>query len=135
MSGDGVTSFRGPRSLLERLRAAAAQQGISIHEAVRRVVFCVASLSSNELIALPEPPRELNTPKISLYIGWDAIDELASVTRDGTFSNSQVLRRVLYGLLITKNVSFVQRDGDWKLQMRVTKDNQKPSFVSTGKAL
>lgn len=135
MSGDGVTSFRGPLSLLERLRATAVQQGISIHEAVRRVVFCLASLSSDEINALPEPPRELNTPKISLYIGWDAIDELVSIARDGTLSNSQVLRRVLYGLLITKNISFVQRDGDWKLQIRVTKDNQKPSLVSTGKAL
>jgi hypothetical protein len=135
MSGDGVTSFRGPRSLLERLRAAAAQQGISIHEAVRRVVFCLASLSNDELISLPEPPRELNTPKISLYIGWDAIDELASVARDGTLSNSQTLRRVLYGLLITKNISFVQRDGDWKLQIRVTKHKQNSGFLSTGKAL
>lgn len=135
MGGDGVTSFRLPRFLLERLRAAAAQQGISIHEAVSRVVLCLASLSSDELRALPEPPREPNTPKISLYIGWPAIDELAFVARGGTLSNSQILRRVLYGLLISKNISFVQRDGGWKLQTRITKDKQNPSFLSTGNAL
>jgi len=38
MSGDGVTSFRGSQSLLLRLRVPASQQGISIHEVVRRLV-------------------------------------------------------------------------------------------------
>jgi hypothetical protein len=123
MGGDGVTSFRLPLYLLERLRAAAAQQGISIHEAVSRVVLCMAFLSSDELMALAEPPRELNTPKISLYIGWRAIDVLASVARGGTLSNSQILRRVLYGLLISKKLLFVQHDDHWKLQIKVEKDN------------
>lgn len=129
MSGDGVVSVRLPLTLLGAFRAAAARQGISIHEAASRLVSFLRSLSINDLMALTEPPRELDTPKISLYIGRRAIDVLVSVAHSGTLSNSQILRRVLFGLLIRKNISFVQHNGQWKLQISVAKDEQNLSSV------
>src|SRR6202043_3372653 len=128
MSGNGVISFRLPLPLLEAFRAAAARQGISMHDAVGRLVSCLWSLSQDDLRALADPPRTRESQKISLYGGWRAIDELASVARGGTLSNSQILRRVLFGLLISKNILFVQQNGQWKLQISVAKDKQNPSF-------
>jgi hypothetical protein len=127
MSGDGVLSVRLPLSLLGAFRASATRQGISIHEAATRVVSFLPSLSQDDLKALTEPPRELETPKVSLYIGWRGIDVLASVVRGGTLSNSQILRRILFGLLITKTVSFVQQNQQWKLQTKIKKDDQNSS--------
>ena len=43
MSGDGVVTVRLPLTLLGALRAAAQDQGISIHEAARRAIEAMAS--------------------------------------------------------------------------------------------
>jgi len=126
MSGDGVISVRMPLSLFGALRASAARQGISVHEAATRLVSYLPSLSQEDLRGLAEPPKELESPKVSLYIGWRAVDVLASVARGGTLSNSQILRRVLFGLLVCRSLSFVQHNEHWKLQIRIISDIRKP---------
>jgi hypothetical protein len=117
MSGEGIISVRLPRSLLGAYRASAKRQAISIHEAARRVLSFVLSFGPDNIKSLPEPPRELDTPRISLYVGWNAIDQLEAATAGGFLTNSRIFRRLLYGLLITKEIEFVQKNEHWKLQI------------------
>ena len=117
MGKEGVISVRLPRSLLGAFRAAAERQGISIHEAARRVLSFVLSFGPDTIKSLPEPPRELDTRRISLYVGWNAIDELEVATVGGFLTNSSILRKLLHGLLVTKEIEFVQKNERWKLQI------------------
>lgn len=117
MSGDGVISVRLPRSLLDAFRASAERQGIGMHEAASRVTSYLPSLTTDALMTLREPPRELDTPRVSLYVGWDGVDVLASLTSASVLTNSCIFRRLLYGLLVTKEIEFVQHNGHWKLQI------------------
>jgi hypothetical protein len=124
MSGNGLISVRMPRSLLEAFRASAKRQGISIHEAARRLTDNLPSLTRDDLRALREPPRESDAPRVSLYIGWDLLDVLADATRESYVTNSSVFRRLLYGFLVTKQVEFVQQGDNWKLQIVSTKHSE-----------
>ena len=117
MSGDGVISVRLPLSLLGAFRAAAEQQRISTHEAARRVISFLPSVSPDDLVGLREPAGELETPKASLYVGWRAVDVLATSARESGLTNSAILRRLLYGFLVSKDVEFVQHGDDWKLKI------------------
>jgi hypothetical protein len=124
MSGDGLISVRMSRSLLDAFRAAAQRQGISIHEAARRLTGKLPSLTRDDLRALTEPPRESDTPRVSLYIGWELLDVLADAAHESNLTNSGIFRRLLYGFLVTKQVEFVQQGDNWKLQIVSTKHNE-----------
>jgi hypothetical protein len=135
MSGNGVLTVRSPRSLIEELRAATAQQGIDIHEGARRVISYLPTLSQDDLKSLADPPRELETLKISLYVGWRSVDALAAATRNCSLTNSTILRRLIYGLLVTKQLEFVQRDGQMKLHFVTEKTKQEIDFTNTEREL
>jgi len=124
MSGDGLISVRMPRSLLDAFRVAAQRQGISIHKAARRLTERLPSLTGDDLRALTEPPREQDSPRVSLYIGWDQLDVLADATQESNLTNSGIFRRLLYGFLVTKQVAFVQQGDNWKLQIVPTKHSE-----------
>ena len=124
MSGDGLISIRMPRSLLDAFRAAAQRQGISIHEAARRLTERLPSLTGGDLRALTEPPRESDTLRVSLYIGWNLLNRLADATQESNLTNSDIFRRLLYGFLVTKQVQFVQQGDNWKLQIVSTKHSE-----------
>lgn len=128
MSGDGVISVRLPRSLLATFRAAAEQKGLTVHDAMRFLTNALPSLTLDDLTALREPPGELDTPRISFYIGWRSIDVLVRTIQNTPLTNSTVLRRLLYALLITKEIGFVQQDGSWKLQIASEKRITKSGF-------
>jgi hypothetical protein len=133
LSGDGVVTVRLPLSLLGAVRATAQEHGISIHEAASRWLSYLPSLSSDDLRALKEPPREFDTPKISLYVGWRVIDALSAATRSSVLTNSTILRRLLYALLVTNDLEFVQHNDCWKLQIAKSKSSEKTSFHSAEK--
>jgi hypothetical protein len=124
MSGYGLVSARIPRSLLEALKASAQRQGISIHEAARRLTDKLPSLTRDDLRTLKEPPREQDSPRVSLYIGWDLLDVLADAAHESDLTNSSIFRRLLYGFLVTKQVEFVQQNNDWKLKIVSTKHSE-----------
>jgi hypothetical protein len=124
MSGYGLVSVRIPRSLLEALKASAQRQGISIHEAARRLTDKLPSLTRDDLRTLKEPPGEQDTPRVSLYIGWELFDVLADATHESNLTNSNIFRRLLYGFLVTKQIAFVQQDGRWKLKIVSTKHSE-----------
>jgi len=124
MGGDGLLSVRLPLSLLETLRAAAGQRGLTIHEAARRVLAGLSSLTPDQVRALKEPPHELASPRVSVYVGWPGMDDLADMTRNASLTNSAVFRRLLYGLLVTKELLFVQQNGTWKLQIVARKNTE-----------
>jgi hypothetical protein len=133
MSGDGVISVRLPRSLLGLFRAAAVRQSHTIHSAARFLVDALTSLSPDELKALKEPPRESDTPRVSLYLGWDLIDVLAQATYETSLNNSSILRRLLFGLLIDRTIQFVQQKSGWELRL-VQKNSQEISRLNEGGA-
>ena len=92
------------------------------------MISFLPSLSLDDLKSLREPPRELDTPKISLYVGWRAIDVIASASRNSSRSNSGIMRRVLFALLITKSLEFVQHNERWNLQVAKSKSCEKTDF-------
>ena len=129
MSGDGVVSFRLPLSLLGALRATAQEHGISIHETAARWISYLPSLSQDELKTLREPPREFDTPKVSLYVGWRVVDALTVATRNSGLTNSTIIRRLLYAVLVTDDLEFVQQNDRWKLQITKSKNSEKSEFL------
>jgi hypothetical protein len=133
MSGDGVVTVRLPLSLLGAVRATAQEHGISIHEAASRWVSYLPSLSPDDLRALKEPPRELDTRKISLYLGWRVVDALTVATRNSGLTNSTIIRRLLYAVLVAHDIEFVQQNDRWKLQIAKSKNGEKTSFYSAEK--
>lgn len=135
MSGDGVVSVRLPLSLLGILRVIAGQRSMTIHEASRRILAGLSSLTPDQVRELKEPPREIASPRISLYVGWPVMDELAEMAQDAALTNCAVFRRLLYALLVTKEASFVQQNGSWKLQIVSPKNTEKNSTQETEKTL
>jgi hypothetical protein len=133
MSGDGVISVRLQRSLLDVFRATAQRQGISLHEAARRLISGLPDFTSGELEQLPEPTREFETPRVSLYIGWRLIDVLISARRNTSLGDSNICRRLIYGLLVTNEIEFVQQNDRWKLQLAKSKSGEKAAFYSAEK--
>lgn len=133
MSGDGVISVRLPRSLLGAFRATAQEHDISIHDAASRWISYLPSLCPDDLKALTEPPREFDTPKVSLYIGWRVVDALTVATRNSGLTNSTIIRRLLYAVLITDDLEFVQQNDRWKLQITKSKNNKKANFYTAEK--
>jgi hypothetical protein len=133
MSGDGVLTFRLPTSLDRAVRSAAEFQGIRVHEWVRRVICLLATISPDDVRGLREPPRVMDTRKASLYIGWRAVDVLTITTRNSKLTNSTILRRLLYGLLVTKEIEIVQQDEYWKLRISKSKSGEKSAYYNAEK--
>jgi hypothetical protein len=121
MSGQGLISIRIPRSLLGAFRLAAERKGLTVHDAARFIISALPSVTPDDLAALREPPDELDAPRVSLYIGWRSVDVLARAIDQTSLTNSTVLRRLLFALLVTKEIGFVQQDSYWKLQMNPAK--------------
>ena len=125
MSGDGVLTVRLPLSLLGALQAEAQRQGITIHEAARRVISFLPTVSQDDFVALPEATRELRAPKVSLYVGWRVVDVLTAATQKNGLTNSSIVRKLLNGLLISHEIKFVQQDEHWKLKIMLKKNTAK----------
>jgi hypothetical protein len=117
MSGEGVISVRLQRSLLTVFRSAAERQGLTIHDAAATTIAAINSGFEEELEELREPPREADSVRVSLYVGWYNIDALTAITRNRALTNSSILRRLLYGLLVTREIEFVQQNDRWNLQI------------------
>jgi hypothetical protein len=117
MSGDGTISARLPRQLLQALEDKAAEQHLSRSEVVARILDKLDSLSQDDLLSLPEPLRESDSPWIGFYVGWRRVDLLAAATSGSTLRTSSIVRRLLYGFLVAGTLEFVQRDGQWRLRL------------------
>jgi hypothetical protein len=116
MSGDGLISIRLPRTLFELLRAALQRSGRDLHEGARFLISYLDCLSPDELASLPEPPNETENPRVSFYVGRYVLtlDEMSAGTQ---LSKSSILRRLVYGLFVTKSLRFVQHceNKKWRL--------------------
>jgi hypothetical protein len=133
MSGDGVISVRLPLSLLGAFRTAAAGQNLTIHEAARRLIAFISDLTQDELIKLKEPPHEFDSPRVSLYVGWRSIDTLTRETKNSALGNSNIFRRLFYGLFVTKELEFVQQNYQWKLRIVNRNNGEKSTFAEVEK--
>jgi hypothetical protein len=121
MSGDGVVSVRLPRSLLGMFRAATERPGSTIHGAARILIAAAASLTQDEITELKEPPRELDSPRISLYVGLRYVDALCANTQNSALTNSGIFRRLLYALIVTREVQLLRYEDHWRLRITQTK--------------
>ena len=128
-----MISVRLPASLLGAFRAATNPQRITIHEAARRVIEAMSTITQDEIEQLREPPREIQNPRVSLYLGWRSIDALTALTTNSTLTNSIIFRRLLYGLLVTKEIKFVQQNGYWNLKVVLDPAIKNPTFSNCKK--
>jgi len=117
MSGEGLVSVRMSKSLSSLFGGIAERQGLSVHEAARRLISRLQSFTPDELKSLKDPPREPGMARLSLYVGWDLIDLLTDAAHDSNLSHSSIFRRLLYGYLVNGEIEFVQKGKDWKLQV------------------
>ncbi len=111
VSGQGLISVRLPRSLMEGFEANASEAGMDVHETIRQLVLSLRELTDGELASLPEPPREPDNPRLSLYVGWPQMDALSAVSRRTQLSMSRVVRRLIYGLVVTGSIR-LDRNGN-----------------------
>ena len=107
MSGAGLVSIRLPRSVMEAFEANALHAGIDKHEAARRLISSLDTLTDDQLIGLPEPPRESDSPRLSLYLGWPHTQTLATVSQRTQLPISCIVRRLIYGLAVTGAIQSV----------------------------
>lgn len=108
MSGQGLISVRIPRSLLDVFRAAALRSKHTLHGGTRTLISGMRGLTSDQLAAIPEPPQELDNPRVSLYIGAQCVGALAEAAQKTRLSASSIVRRLAYGLFVNKSIRFVQ---------------------------
>lgn len=131
MSGAGLISVRLPRSLMGVFREGVSKAGIDIHMGARRLICALKRFTPDELRSLPEPPKELDNPRLSLYVGWQCIDVLAEINRQSQLSTSSVIRRLIYALLVTGSIQFVQNINTKELRLaRVQNDAEKVNAKS-----
>jgi hypothetical protein len=134
MSGDGIISVRLPRTLLSTFRNWAASQGLSIHRAAIDLIYWMPDLDANELLSLPEPPKESDNPRVSLHVGLDSIDFLADVTSNSGLGTSSAFRRFLHAYLVDRTVEIVQRGRSWVLQLISQETREKTDEDEVGHA-
>ena len=117
MSGAGLVSIRLPRSVMEALEANSLRAGMDKHEATRRLVLHLEQLTDDQLANLPEPPRELDNPRVSLYVGWPQTEALAAVSRRTQLSTSCIVRRLVYGLVASGSIDLDQSEESPELHL------------------
>jgi hypothetical protein len=130
MSGDGVVSVRLPSSLRASLEFQATCQGITVHEAAKRLLAGLSSLSDAELRSLPEPPKEFTNQRLSLYVGWKQLDGLHNLSRISRLSFSGIFRRLLHALLVTHRIHFVQKEPGKPFYLEIKKADETISLLS-----
>lgn len=107
MSSQGLVSVRIPRSLLDVFRAAALRSKQSLHSGARTLILGLRGLAPRDLAAIPEPPHELDSPRVSLYVGVQSASTLAEFNSQTQLSTSSIVRRLAYGFFIQKSIRFV----------------------------
>lgn len=117
MSGEGLISVRLPSSLKGRFKAIAERQGLDVHDAARRLIKRLPSLTGDELKTLTDPPGEPDMPRLSLYVGWDLIDVLNEAADNSNLAISTIIRRLLHGFFVSGQLQFVQNGEHRKLQI------------------
>jgi len=100
MSGDGLISVRLPRSLMAAFEASASRAGMDVHGAARQLIRHLGEQSDDELTSLPDPQKETDNPRISLYVGRPQIEILAAASKRTQLSMSHILRRLVYGQVV-----------------------------------
>jgi hypothetical protein len=119
-NGDFI-SMKIPSSLLESLERVAKYQEISPIEGCRRVIRGIFGLSVADLRSLPEPPRPIRERVLILDLDSRHLDVLSEVSKRSRLSGPSILRRILYGMLITHKVRFVCGESENDLWLGITK--------------
>jgi hypothetical protein len=128
VSSHGLISVRIPRSLLVVFRAAALRSKHSLHGGARTIILGLRGLAPRDLAAMPEPPQEPDSPRVSLYVGVQCTSALADFTTRTQLSTSSIVRRLAYALFIKRSIRFVQNSAnkEWLLAAVQNKSENKP---------
>jgi hypothetical protein len=117
MSGQGLISIRIPRRLLDAFRTAASCSKRTLNGAARFLILGMKGLSPDQLLAIPEPSQELDSPRVSLYVGSSCVTALTEASQKTQLSVSSIVRRLAYGLFVNRSIWFVQNSAnkEWLL--------------------
>lgn len=108
MSGRGVVSIRLPVPLLTVLNAEANERGLDVHDLAREAVQWLCEMDCSELRALSEPHMESTGERVSLYIGQEDAEALASLSEESGLPTSSLLRRALNETVFVESFDSVQ---------------------------
>lgn len=98
-------------------RAAALRSKHTLHGATRFLILGLKGLTPDQLSAMPEPPQELDNPRVSLYVGPRCVAALTEASQQTQLSVSSIVRRLAYGLFVDRSIWFVQNstNKEWLL--------------------
>jgi hypothetical protein len=130
MSGEGVVSVRLPGSLRVTLEFQVTRQGITVHEAAKRLLAGLSNFSDADLRSLPEPPPEVTNQRLSFYVGWKQLDGLHNLSKISRLSFSGIFRRLLHALLVTNRIHFVQKEPGKPFYLEIKKADETISLLS-----
>lgn len=130
MSSDGIISVRLPSSLRATLEFQVTRQGITVHEAAKRLLAGSSTLSDADLRLLPEPPKEITNQRLSFYIGWEQLDSLHNLSRISRLSFSGIFRRLLHALLVTHRINFVQKESGKPFYLKINEKDEAIPLLS-----
>jgi hypothetical protein len=101
----GLADIRIPVSLWKALETSARRQGMTVDAVVAHVIDGLGGLSERDVHGLAEPRRE----KVNPICNWNVSPDRKTTCERFSFmtklSCATVLRRVLYGLLITREIA------------------------------
>jgi hypothetical protein len=108
-----------PASLCGAFQAEVCRQALSEREACRRIIWGLSGLTDADLRSLPEPPREYRNRSVKIDLDWRYLDKLSEATRVSRIATSSIFRRILHGLLITRQLHFVSTDkNEFRMEIR-----------------
>ena len=130
MSGQGLISVRIPRLLLDVFRASALRSKHTLHGGARTLISGMRGLTSDQVRALSESPQELDSPRVSLYVGARCVSTVTEFAQKTQLTVSSIVRRLVYGLFVNKSIRFVQNPAnkEWLLTSVQNRSESKTSI-------
>jgi hypothetical protein len=105
---DGISlTVRTPASLQGTFELVTARQGLTIHAAATRVLDGLPGLTTFDLKALKEPPREFANRALSLSVSKFGLRALHDCSAKSGLTCSSIFRKLLYAILITQEIRFI----------------------------
>jgi hypothetical protein len=94
------------QSISVALEKLSSSLGVSISQALSRILEGLPGLAPSELNTFEEPPRERRS-SVSFNVSTRALTALDDSSLRSSLSRSSICRRILYGLLVTQEIGFV----------------------------
>jgi hypothetical protein len=109
-------AFLLPESLSQAFREEADKQQVSSDEVMETLLDVLLTLDVVDLVNLEEPSIEGRSSRARFLVESKCLEFLFGAIQRSRLSQSQIMSRVLYALLVTKELKIVV--SDWKVKLQ-----------------